>query len=191
VNTASITVAIPTIPPRTKSGGLLDQAVSSVQQQTLQPTGGISCSLDVLKQGAGVTRQRALDGVHTDWVAFLDDDDMWYPHHLDTLYSLVCNNDGDVAYSWFDGNNPFPQHRGRQMNPDDPHHTTMTLLVRTEIAKQVGFTNYHPDGWVLPQEDWQFILGCLSLGAKFVGTGDITWHYRRHAGNTSGIPTRW
>lgn len=188
---ADITVAIPAIPPRVGTGGLLDYAVKSVQDQTLQPSGGISCSLDMLKHGAGITRQRALDGVHTRWVAFLDDDDAMYPQHLKTLYDLMCDNNGDVAYSWFDGNNPFPQHRGREMNPDDPHHTTMTLLVRTDIAKQVGFTDHHPDGWVLPQEDWQFILGCLKLGARFVGTGDITWHYRCHTNNTSGLPTRW
>lgn len=186
-----ITVAIPTIPPRTGPGGLLRQAVYSVKKQTLQPSGGISCALDVLRQGAAVTRQRALDGVRTEWVAFLDDDDVMYPQHLETLSDLVRDDAGDVAYSWFDGNNPFPQHRGRQMNPADPHHTTMTLLVRTEIAKDVGFSSHHPEGWTLPQEDWQFILGCLGVGARFVGTGEVTWHYRIHGSNTSGLATRW
>lgn len=192
MTTVPVTVAIPTIPPRTQPGGLLAHAVGSVVAQTAQPAGGISCTLDVLKAGAAVNRQRALDGVRTEWVAFLDDDDYFYPHHLETMYDLVTSNDADYGYSWFDGNNPFPMHRGRQMNPDEPHHTTMTVLVRTELAREAGFLQ--PDGpmhrdW--SGEDWQFELRCLKLGARFIGTADVTWHYRVHVGNTSGLATRW
>ena len=165
---------------------------TSVRAQTLLPSGGISVALDVDKSGAAVTRQRALDGVRTEWVAFLDDDDWMYPNHLSTLYDLVTDHNADYAYSWFDGNDPFPMHRGRQMNPAEPHHTTMTILVRTELAKQVGFQN-HPDA-PLEQwsgEDWYFTLKCIEAGAKFIGTGDTTWHYNVHPGNTSGLGTRW
>lgn len=181
---------MPTIPPRV-GGGLLQAACDSVRAQTLLPAGGISCALDVDKAGAARTRQRALDAVRTTWVAFLDDDDYFYPSHLETLYNLVSDWNADVAYSWFDGNNPFPMHRGRQFNPEEPHHLTMTLLVRTELAKSVGFATDHPEGWTLPQEDWRFILNCSAAGAKFIGTGDITWHYRCHIQNTSGLPSRW
>jgi glycosyltransferase involved in cell wall biosynthesis len=189
--TLDVTVAIPTIPPRTGNGGLLKHAVYSVRQQTRLPAGGISCALDVDKAGAAVTRQRALDAVRTKWVAFLDDDDFFYPHHLETLHTLVSDHGADYGFSWFDGNNPFPGHRGRQMNPDEPHHTTMTVFVRTELAKAVGFATDHPEGWTLPQEDWRFTLGCIEAGAKFVGTDEVTWHYRAHGKNTSGLPTRW
>ena len=186
------TVAIPTIPPRTGNGGLLKQAVYSVKQQELEPAGGISCALDAWKQGAAVTRQRALDGVRTKWVSFLDDDDFFYPQHLRVQVGMLEDADADFAYSWFDGNNPFPMHRGRQMNPDEPHHTTMTVTVRTELAREAGFLQ--PDGpmhvdWA--GEDWQFELRCLKLGGKFVGTGDVTWHYRMHGNHTSGLATRW
>lgn len=185
-----ITVATPAIPPRV-CNGLLQAAADSVSEQTVKPTGGMSVSVDVLKEGPGVVRQRALDAVRTDWTAFLDDDDYFYPHHLERLYGLVKDHDADVAYGWFDGNKPFPMLRGRQFNHDEPHHTTMTLLVRTELAKSIGFTAHHPDGWALPSEDWQFILGCSAAGAKFIGTGDVTWHYRVHGKNTSGLPERW
>lgn len=189
--TAPITVAMPTIPPRV-GGQLFKHAVYGVRKQTLQPAGGISVALDVDKAGAAVTRQRALDAVRTEYVAFLDDDDYFYPQHLSTLYGLLREHEAHYAYSWFDGNNPFPAHRGRQMNPEDPHHTTMTVLVRTELAKEAGFLQ--PDGpmhrdW--SGEDWQFELRCLQLGGKFIGTADITWHYRVHGGNTSGLATRW
>lgn len=170
---------------------LFAHAVESVQTQTLPPAGGISVALDVDHAGAAATRQRALDAVRTEWVAFLDDDDYFYPNHLKTLYDLVTEHSADYAYAWFDGNDPFPTHRGKQMDPAQPHHTTMTVMVRTELAKEAGFQN-HVDanaGW--PGEDWNFTLRCLELGAKFIGTSSITWHYRKHYGNTSGLPSRW
>ena len=186
----TITVAMPSIPPRV-GGDLFRHALYSVRKQTLPPAGGISVSLDVDKKGAAVTRQRALDAVRTDYVAFLDDDDYFYPNHLEKLLGLLQDNGADYAYSWFDGNDPFPMHRGRQMDPADPHHTTMTVMVRTELAKEAGFVN-HPDAnEVWPGEDWNFTLRCLELGGKFIGTGDVTWYYRVHGRNTSGLASRW
>ncbi len=185
-----VTAAIAAIPPR--ADNLLQEAVRSVQAQTVQLHGGISVALDANKEGAARTRQRALNAVETEWVAFLDDDDLWYPHHIETLLKLQCETDADFLYSWFDGNNPFPMHRGRQFNKNEPHHTTMNVMVRTLIAKQVGFVL--PDGplhqdWM--GEDWLFVLGCANAGAKFAGTAEITWHYRLHGHHTSGLPTRW
>jgi hypothetical protein len=185
-----ITVAMPVIPPRVSN--LMARAVASVKAQTFLPSGGLSVALDVDHAGAAVTRQRALDAVQTDWVAFLDDDDTWYPHHLETLCKLQEETDADFLYSWFDGNNPFPMHRGRQMDPNEMHHTTMTVMVRTELAKQSGF--HQPDGplhqdWA--GEDWQFIVRCVNSGAKFAGTGEITWTYQMHGTHTSGRSDRW
>lgn len=188
--TVPVTVAMPTITPRVQNG-MHHEATESVRRQTCPPEGGMSVALDVWKVGAALTRQRALDGVYTPWVAFLDDDDYLYPNHLEVLWDLVRSEDADVAYSWFDGNNPFPMHRGRKMDPANPHHTTMTLLVRTELARTVRFRTDHPEGWTLPQEDWRFITDCLAAGARFAGTGEVTWHYRAHGNNTSGLPTRW
>lgn len=189
---ADVTVAIPTIPPRVGNGGLLRHAVYSVQQQEMSPLGGISCALDIWKQGAAVTRQRALDGVRTKWVSFLDDDDFFYPNHIKTHVALLEEHGADFAYSWFDGNNPFPAHRGKQMDPKNQHHTTMTVTVRTELAREAGFLQ--PDGPMHVEwagEDWQFQVRCLALGAKFIGTGEVTWHYRMHGHHTSGLASRW
>ncbi len=180
-----ITVAIPTIPPRAEK---LARAVKSVFDQTFAAS-ALSIAIDTKKRGAAHTRQRALDGVKTTWVAFLDDDDYFYSNHLEKCMSMLEAHEADVAYTWFDGNNPFPMHRGREWNPKEPHHITMTLVVRTELAQDIGFALDHPEGWTLPQEDWRMIVGLNNLGARFIGTGDITWHYTVDGGNTSGLPT--
>lgn len=182
-----VTVVIPTIPPRVEK---LQRAVNSVLTQT-QPVDAISIAVDTHHKGAGDNRQNALNGVSTHWVAFLDDDDFYYPNYVETVLGLATSHDADVVYTWFDGNNPFPMHRGKEWNPQDPHHITSTLLVRTELAKEVGFIHEHPEGWILPQEDWQFITGLNNIGAKFVGTGEALWYYTIDNANTSGLPTRW
>ena len=188
--TVDVTAAIAAIPPRVDN--LLLEAVNSIHGQTVALAGGISVALDVNREGAARTRQRALDAVRTEWVAFLDDDDFWYPHHVETLLNLQQKTNADFLYSWFDGNNPFPMHRGRQFNAAEPHHTTMNVMVRTEIAREAGFLM--PDGplhqdWM--GEDWMFIMRCAEIScANFQGTAEITWHYRLHGKHTSGLP-RW
>lgn len=182
------TVVVPTIPPRLHTH--LPRALKSIADQT-HPAAAISVALDLCKQGAAHTRQRALDAVRTPWTAFLDDDDTYYPAYLETLHRLQTETDADFLWGWFDGNPVFEQHRGRQMDSADPHHTTMTVMVRTELAQAVGFTQtetMHPD-WA--GEDWQFILGCVKAGAKFAHTPDLIWTYNVHSSNTSGLGSRW
>lgn len=193
-----VTVCIPSIPPRVN--GLLTAAVNSVNEQTVKPAGGICVVLDVNREGAPATRQRALDSVQTEWVAYLDDDDQWYPHHLETLWNLAQERGAWYVWSWFDGNSPFPGHRGRQMNLDQPHHTTMAVMVRTELSQKAGFYP-HPEAppeW--SGEDWYHQLRCIEELRKkfgdevattlFAGTPEVTWTYRVHGRNTGGRP-RW
>jgi hypothetical protein len=193
---APISVVIPTHPARGSvldADTLLGQAVASVRAQTMQPARiSIACDLD--GNGAAVTRQRALDDVDEDitpWVSYLDSDDWWYPRHLETHWRLLEESGADVAYSWFGGNRPFPEstHRGIPFDPARPHHITMTLTVRATLAKAAGFDTRPLDPeWA--GEDWRHILRLCELGARFVGTGEETWHYRVHGANTSGHPYR-
>lgn len=194
-----ITVAIPSIPPR---GHLLARAVASVASQTL-PAAGLAIAIDSLRQGAGATRQRALDMVDTQWVAFLDDDDEFMPQHLETLWNAAHAHNADYVYSWFEtsppGCDPFPA-RPHYLDPWDdaaPRQTTVTTLVRTELAKQVGFASFTETGELIDGqrwgEDWSFTLGCLALGAKIhhVVAKTWYWHMDNPGGNTSGRPDRW
>lgn len=186
-----ITAVIPAHLPRLTDGSLR-RAVESVLAQEL-PVVAIAIAVDGLGEGAAATRQRALEMARTEWVAFLDADDYWYPNHTRVLAALADATDADYTYSWFDGNQPFSPatHRGRQMDPIQPHHTTMTVLVRTTLAQQVGFQP-HPEAtaaWAA--EDWLFTLNCLQRGAAFAGTPEVTWHYGVDGRNTSGFASRW
>lgn len=180
-NQPAIDVVIATIPPRLD---FLDRAVNSVLAQTFKPR-NIIVVHDDDRIGAARTRNLALNHCENpDYIAYLDDDDYFYPNHLKTHLSLKA----DFTYSWFDGNNPFPQHRGRPFDKEDPHHTTMTVMVSRKLH-HLRFRTDHPEGWTLPQEDWRYIKDCCAVpDVTFKGTPEITWHYSNHGKNTCGRP---
>ena len=175
---------MPTIPPRAQ---LLRRALTSVEAQ-IYPATKIEVAVDVDKNGAAVTRNRALFAAQTKWVAFLDDDDEMYPQHLERLVAHQLETDADVVWPWFDvigGSDPFPIHFGRQWDPERPHSFPVTTLVRRQLAVKVGG---FPDGeW----EDWNFWLRLNEAGAKFAHLPERTWAYHHDSYNTSGRPDRW
>lgn len=200
-----ITVCIPTIPPRRD---MLLRAQLSVSLQTY-PAEAISIAQDIDHRGAGVTRQRALDAAQTDWVAFLDDDDAFMNMHLDTLITAALEHDADYVYSYYmvlDGEmkerpdiDPLG-HLGRPFDTSSPHQTTVTTLVRRELAQEARFSvpeAAEVDGQVYG-EDFQFTVDCCRLGAKVVHVPQRTWWWHHHGmgapgvqGNTSGRGDRW
>lgn len=193
---SDITVAIPTIPPRY---GLLARAIRSVAGQSLPPD-ALSVAWDTERQGAAVTRQRALDAVQTGWTAFLDDDDEMLPTHLAQLMRHARETEADYVYSWFEtvphGCDPFPTyHFTNEFNLADPIQTTITVLVKTDLAKSVGFVEQDDEGKLVGGqrwgEDYEFTLGCLRAGAKISHLVERTWLWHHDSGNTSGRPDRW
>lgn len=191
----AVTVAIPHIPVR---HSLLLRAIDSVQRQDL-PAAGISVAVDYLKQGAALTRQRALDGVNTPWTAFLDDDDEFMPQHLSTLMRHAIETDADYVFSWFEvvgGVDPFPMNRLLEFDPASPKQTTITILVKTDLARSVGFLRPSEGdavGGNVWGEDYQFTLECIKAGARIeqVPNGERTWYWHHDSKNTSGRPDRW
>jgi hypothetical protein len=158
------------------------------------PAAAISVAIDVNREGAPPTRQRALDAVRTEWVAFLDDDDFFEPQHLEHLSQHAEETGADFVYSWFTvvgGVDPFPStHFTNPFNPEDPIETTITTLVRTELAQQVGFKAMNR-GEVNTGEDRYFTLECMKAGAKISHLVERTWCWSHHGKNTSGLATRW
>ena len=201
-----ITVAIPSLPARSQ---LLIRALRSVGRQTLAPA-AVSVALDVSRAGAAATRQRALDAVQTPWVALLDDDDAFKAEHLEKLYAHAIETGADYVYSWFDmvgGIDPFPiTHQINEFDPtaEVPPETTITVLVRTGLAKEVGYAPLDRGHNANSGEDYGFLLGCIKAGAiiRNLNAGrapskvEKTWYYNVHGdggkthGNTSGLPTK-
>lgn len=208
----TISVITPAHPARIANGKLA-RAMGSVMTQTLQPD-AIHVAIDTEREGAPATRQRALMAADTDWVAFLDSDDVFMPRHLELLMAHAQKTSADFVYSWFkilqefgDGTSRvleedpiFPLgHYLNQFNPDDPIETTITVLVRTELAQQVGMVALDR-GEANTGEDRRFTLECLKRGANIQHLVRKTWLWSHHylpgpeltgrPGNTSGMPTK-
>lgn len=197
---ADLTVLVTTIPTRQDR---LSVALASVNAQTLKP-GTVLVQNDLYKEGAPANRDRGIEQVTTKYVALLDDDDYFYPDHLETLYNAALETDADIVYSWFDvegGTDPFPQNFGKPWNPEEPVQTTVTVLAKTEAIRAAGgYTNQHN----LPLrelgefaqgntagEDFRMVFSANKQGAKIVHVPKRTWAYCHWSGNTSGMPDRW
>jgi glycosyltransferase involved in cell wall biosynthesis len=191
IKSSDLTVVIPTIPPR---AGLLARAIGSVQSQTF-PVGAYSIAVDTDKVGAAGNRQKGLKAVTTKWTLFLDDDDEFMMNHVHDHVVAAEETGADFVYAWFDtvpyGRDPFPlEFLHAPWWPDRPRHTTITVMVRTELAKEVGFelSGSTPE---FANEDWIFILKCNELGKIHHIQNSKTWLWHHDSGNTSGLPTRW
>lgn len=198
--TAPVTVVIPTIATRSEK---LNRAVQSVYAQTLRPE-ALIISEDTDRLGAPGNRDAGLSRVSSPWVALLDDDDYFYPDHLDTLYRAALDTGADIVYSWFDvegGTDPFPENFGKPWNPEAPVQTTVTILAKTEVLRKVGgYSNptplieqeleLHAQGNTIG-EDLRIVLAANAQGAKIVHVPKKTWCYVHHDSNTSGLPDRW
>ncbi|MDJ1137912.1 glycosyltransferase family 2 protein [Streptomyces iconiensis] len=189
-----VSVVIPYHPARAENG-MLYRAMDSVSLQTV-PNALVTVE-DEQCQGAARTRQRGLEMVTTEWMAFLDSDDEMDYTHLEQLLACAEREHADYVYPWFrvaGGVDPFPMFFGRPWDDAAPHQTTITILVRTDLARQVGFTDVAagpppPDGNT-GGEDWHFTLGCLAAGARIVHHPARTWTWHHGPQNSSGRPGR-
>lgn len=184
-----VTVVTPTIPTR---GEFLAEAIVSVAQQSHLPVTHV-VTVDHRCEGEATTRNRGLFAVETEWVAFLDDDDLLFPNHLEVCLDHAQSTGADLVYPWFESRGwsetfeafgePFDEKRLRRSN-----YIPVTTLVRTELAQSVGgFPRQRSEEW--PHErlvDWAFLLRLLDAGARFSHVAERTWAYRAHPGATAG-----
>lgn len=196
--TLDIGVVIPAHPARI-ANGMVDRAVRSVWAQKL-PAAELHVAVDRGGEGAWGTRDRGLRAVRAEWTAFLDSDDELMPHHLRALALYAQRTGADYAYSYYLVRDPLGRdrpdvdplgHFGKTFDPNDPIQTTITMLVRTELAQAVGFHAPPADAEVGGQrygEDYQFTLECVKAGATIVHLPQRTWWWNHHLGNTSGMP---
>ncbi len=185
---------------------MLQFAQMSVWKQS-HPALGHFIVNDFDRRGVAWTRQQALESNRFEWTAFLDSDDWFAPQHLQRLAETQMDTGADFVYSWYWIHNaqlggvldfdpakvPDPVFRNTThftdpWDKENPRHTTITTLVRTELALEVGFHegtyDYDPNK---SNEDWEFIVGCNKLG-NIYHLPERTWYWRHHGRNTSGMP---
>jgi hypothetical protein len=183
------------------------QMIESVQRQT-EPCAWIG-AYD-RGQGAAGARNAALNLVQSDWVAFIDDDDLIDPDHVAKLLAHALASGADVVYPRFrieggdysrrrslgdlawimddvDGREPEVFAETLRAGNFIP----VTVLARTSAVRAVGG---FPVGEAAPQhpfppyprlEDWGLWLRMLANGARFAHLPEVTWTWRQWDGSTS------
>jgi len=189
----TVDVVIPTIPPRTE---LLARAVRSCEAQTLKPNKIITV-LDEHWEGPSQMRNRGLEQVETEFVAFLDDDDELLPDHIQTCLSYANTFSADLVYPMFtradhqdsifrvDGASPFGRpfdERLRRAIESENNFIPVTVLIRTEMLRAVGgFPLRSSEEWPHhANEDWGLWRKLLAAGAVFVHAPYVTWTWHPH-----------
>lgn len=194
----AVTVVIPTIQGR---DAMLARAVDSVARQT-RPATVLVAADKRHREGAWVTRNRGALDVITEWTAFLDDDDELMAHHVAHLVGKAETEELDLVWGWFrvestpgrrpQAFDPWPENRGRDYDPSDPHVVPITYIVRTELLhasiERVG--GFLPDTIGAWQHQDQPLFHDLAVNGRHGASRKTTWIWHWHPSNTSGLPDR-
>jgi len=195
--------------PTNRRSKYLVEAIASVRAQSFPATeiilvddgspepglNGIAGELGVTyirqpARGISAARNAGIAAAQSEWIAFLDDDDVWHPERLSAqLAALEARRDAIASYTggW------YMDAEGRRFGEGwrAPHTTSMamirgevpfpritTVLVRRATAIATGGfrTDYEPT------EDNEWMLRLLALG-EFAAVDQPLVGYRRHAAN--------
>lgn len=200
---APITVLTVTIPGRED---LLAANIASVNAQTVPVERQLICAhadwpgIEPQVQYASA-KNALLPAVRTPWVAVLNDDDSWLPHHVETVEDHL--KDADVLYTW-DASGSKP----RVDCSDWPHEMVAdtfaatnfldgNCLIRLSLLEQVGgfptdwegagpWEGGHYRGTNARWEDWALWQRLVVLGARFRCVPVETWIYGKTPGQICG-----
>lgn len=203
----TVGVAIPSIPRRHR---MAVEAVGSVLTQS-HAVDQVLLEVDHRRSGAAQTRNRAWRALDTEWVCFLDDDDLLYPQHVAHLVAHAAATGADLVYPWFDvqmaptdTREPFDflfiggvSAEGHPFDAEAidtlltvANFIPVTVLVRRELLVEVdGFPQPGSERWPHDaNEDWGCWRDMLATGAVFAHLPERTWRWRWHADHTMGRP---
>ncbi|MCU1462931.1 MAG: glycosyl transferase [Acidimicrobiales bacterium] len=147
----------------------------------------------VTHRGPGPARNVGLAEARGEAVALLDDDDLWHPHHLETVWAVMQDTGADVVYADCheagrrDGYAIDVRDFDGDLLQRENFICVPATLVRTSALRSAGG---FPAGEL---EDWALWKRMHAMGTRFVHVPAITVTYRFHEDNLTygGIdPTR-
>lgn len=180
-----ISVVTPSVPERAP---FLAEARASVAAQSCRVPVTHLVLLDRRHRGAAIARNKLLEQVETEWVAFLDDDDLFDRDHLQSLLDLAHATDSDVTWSWCRciSERAISIPRPTAFDPEalrDRNYIPVTVLARTAAVRAAGGFSKR-DRF----EDWHLWLRMLDNGARFAVVPRVTWTYRLMGDNLTFRP---
>lgn len=153
-----------------------------------------------VNRGVATARTKLMELAQGDAIAFIDADDWWTPAHLENANrAFVGGADFVVAgiqlYN-LDAHEPMESYEPPEVLYQDPikelftHSHIMTsscVAIRTSLVHKVGA--FEPALRI--GEDRDYWMRCAETGARFVGSGEITCFYSKHATSTMAKTLLW
>jgi glycosyltransferase involved in cell wall biosynthesis len=148
-------------------------------------------------QGLAATRNNGIALARGEFLGFLDSDDTWYPHYLQTMLNLSARHPNadvfyGVAHAIDSAGNVLPQLiSARKVRPNEMYWTLLRddflvptcVFARREVVVNAGCFHLDTPGC----EDWDLWLRLLGSGTEFVGTQEVVAQYRLHDSSMSVI----
>lgn len=110
-----------------------------------------------------------------EYIAYLDDDNVWLPDHLKTLLDALRSEKADWVYSKMQvlGPTGIKESVIGDGLPRQAMVDTNMLIHKTELIKNVNWkTDFYED-------DWQLVETWMKQGRKFAWVNEITVNYYR------------
>ena len=208
-------VPVSVVIPAWRCADYVEAAIRSVQAQTLEPAElivvddasgdgtaekaralGATVIEHASNHGVGQTRNDGIGAAHGEWIALLDCDDEWLPHHLGTLWAArgdhvlvsaaaATTTDGR-ALGWARRRPRLLDSPGKAVLPEPIIRTSGVMFRRADVLAVGGFRAEQKRA-----QDLDLWLRLLERGTG-VALPVVTSRYRVHAEQLSADrPTGW
>lgn len=151
-----------------------------------------------VNRGQAAGRNTGIQACNSEWVAFIDSDDIWAPDHLEQAVTTLNATDSDLFYcpaTIFEENTAVPEGFVEgPMTPDEKALAPFALLSRCYIIMSSVVASaacvraaggFDEDPKMRAVEDLDLFMKLLKAGVSFAMGQRSTLFYRKHPGSAT------